>query len=500
MRTVFFSHETKKGFTLLELVVVLAISGLIFGGLWGLLTSGSAQLQSQSAAQQYRKAIDATRRMLSSGVAVDGSGANDFDPDSYCPSSSNPGCTNTPVALSLDVLTDTQNGFLSPNFAHLTGGSYYDSYGHQIQIMIRKLDNSNRRWQFMVYSTIPSGMQEISDKSGAQIAALIGADGGFVYSADTEGCLTGTSAANKACGAFNSFAILLSDMGVANGSGRVATLSFTSDSTLTDAPWLMRLDDPNDIFNTMSANLDFKTSAGLKLMMKGNTLNMGDDDDAATSWTAGAFNMNGAQFNMRSGTINMNAAGGPDTGGGIIDMDSGTITNLGGASVCPSAPCHLSGGNTTFGFNDLDINTSQGINITTGGASVNINTTGAPSDIALDIQATGKAEIFQAGQFIYSSDMRLKQNIRPIPNALDKILKLRGMNYEWGTNHAKDVGLLAQDVQKVFPELVTDTEGAKGIDYGKLIAPMVEAIRQLKQENDTLRARLNTVEGQLSSH
>jgi prepilin-type N-terminal cleavage/methylation domain-containing protein len=491
MRRFHSSHEA-KGFTLLELVVVLAISGLIFGGLWGLLTSGNAQLQAQSAAQQYRKAIDATRRMLSAGVPVDG-----FDPDDYCPSTSNPSCANTPVALALSVLTDTDNGFLSTNFAHLSSGNYFDSYGHQIQIMIRKIDNTNRRWQFMVYSTPPAGVDDISDKSGAQVSALIGADGGFVYDQETEGCLSGTSPADKSCGAFNSFAIALTDMGVASGSGRVATLSFTSDNTLSDAPWLMRLDDPNDVFNTMSADLDFKSGAGLALRMRGNALNMAAD--ATDTSGGGAFNVNGGQFNMRTGTINMNAGGG--TSGGVINMDSGSITNLGGPSpgACstPSA-CHLSGADVTFAFNDVIMNVSQGVAVNLTNATMTVDTTAA-DDIALTVTGTGKADIFQAGQFIYSSDMRLKENVRPIPNALQKVLTLRGMDYEWRTNHAKDVGLLAQDVEKVFPELVSNVGGTKGVDYGKLIAPMVEAIRQLKQENDNLRTKLDAMEKRLPS-
>jgi hypothetical protein len=214
--------------------------------------------------------------------------------------------------------------------------------------------------------------------------------------------------------------------------------------------------------------------------------------------------VNGGEFNMRGGDINMNASA-STTGGGDINMAEGTIFNLGGTSSCPTtggwgSACQLSGAGVRLGFTSTVLTSSSGgvdVRLAPGFSLVVRNEPQDTSTIVLDMVGQGRANTFQAGQFIYTSDMRLKHNIRPIPNALDKVLALRGVKYDWNTNNASDVGLLAQDVEKVFPELVSQTDGNKGIDYGKMVAPLVEAIRQLKKENDALRAKIDTMEKRL---
>ena len=91
------------------------------------------------------------------------------------------------------------------------------------------------------------------------------------------------------------------------------------------------------------------------------------------------------------------------------------------------------------------------------------------------------------------SDGRLKNVEGPLLGALDKILQIHGVYYNWkdpatyGTG--RQVGIIAQDVQKVYPELVsTDAAGKLSADYQKLVAPIIEALRELKADNDNLRA------------
>jgi hypothetical protein len=101
------------------------------------------------------------------------------------------------------------------------------------------------------------------------------------------------------------------------------------------------------------------------------------------------------------------------------------------------------------------------------------------------------------------SDRRFKQNITPLASALDKVAKLQGVTFTW--NRAafptrnfpigKEIGLIAQDVEPIIPEVVqTDADGYKSITYDKLTAMLIEAVKELKQKNslqDSLLQALN---------
>jgi len=99
-----------------------------------------------------------------------------------------------------------------------------------------------------------------------------------------------------------------------------------------------------------------------------------------------------------------------------------------------------------------------------------------------------------AGALTQNSDMTLKTDVANIPDALEKISRLRGVSYQWkdpqrGTE--RQLGLLAQEVEKIFPEVVsTQADGTKGVAYTSLIGPLIESIKELKADNDNLRAEL----------
>jgi hypothetical protein len=85
----------------------------------------------------------------------------------------------------------------------------------------------------------------------------------------------------------------------------------------------------------------------------------------------------------------------------------------------------------------------------------------------------------------------LKTDIATIDSALEKIVSLRGTTFRWkdkGNGEDLQMGVIAQEVEAVFPEAVsTDDEGFKSVAYGKLIAPLIEAVKELKTKNDYLR-------------
>ena len=94
-----------------------------------------------------------------------------------------------------------------------------------------------------------------------------------------------------------------------------------------------------------------------------------------------------------------------------------------------------------------------------------------------------------------SSDKALKKNIQPLENALDKISALDGIYFDWieGTRESEltseqQIGVIAQQVEEVFPELVgTGANGYKFVRYQKLVAPLIEAVKTLKAENEALK-------------
>jgi hypothetical protein len=93
-----------------------------------------------------------------------------------------------------------------------------------------------------------------------------------------------------------------------------------------------------------------------------------------------------------------------------------------------------------------------------------------------------------------SSDVRLKENISTIENSLQKVQNLRGVNFTWKSEPemGKRIGFIAQEVEKVIPELVftNEVDGYKGVNYAEMSAVLVEAVKELKTENDTLKKQL----------
>ena len=97
------------------------------------------------------------------------------------------------------------------------------------------------------------------------------------------------------------------------------------------------------------------------------------------------------------------------------------------------------------------------------------------------------------------SDLRWKKNVDPLTNSLHNILKLQGVNYEWKTEEYKDqgfsegkqLGLIAQDVEKIIPELVyTNDDGYKSVSYEKLTAVLVEGMKEQQEQIETQKNQI----------
>ena len=87
------------------------------------------------------------------------------------------------------------------------------------------------------------------------------------------------------------------------------------------------------------------------------------------------------------------------------------------------------------------------------------------------------------------SDERLKENKTAVENALGIIMSLNVYNFKWKGTNIEDTGLLAQEVEKVFPQAVKIVEnGIKVIDHNKLIALIIKAIKEIKEEINNLKS------------
>jgi hypothetical protein len=114
--------------------------------------------------------------------------------------------------------------------------------------------------------------------------------------------------------------------------------------------------------------------------------------------------------------------------------------------------------------------------------------------VSFKIDSSGNAT-FAGDVVAYGSpsDKRLKENIKPIESALDKVSKLQGVTFDWKKSDSildikEDIGFIAQDVQKVIPELVRENEDGMLSMRHQGIAPiLLEAIKELKAEIEELK-------------
>jgi hypothetical protein len=103
-----------------------------------------------------------------------------------------------------------------------------------------------------------------------------------------------------------------------------------------------------------------------------------------------------------------------------------------------------------------------------------------------------------------SSDARLKRDVRPFGAVLDRVAKLEPVHFTWRVDEfparhfdrAENTGLIAQDVERLFPDLVsTDDRGFRQVNYGELPYLTLAAVKELKAENDALRVRVEAGDG-----
>lgn len=127
-----------------------------------------------------------------------------------------------------------------------------------------------------------------------------------------------------------------------------------------------------------------------------------------------------------------------------------------------------------------------------------LQTTDSPTFAGLtvsgSINATGDITAY------HSSDKRLKDNITPIPFAIDKVMQISGNTFDWNNlseNNGADVGVIAQEIESVLPQLVVDRDtGYKAVRYDKIVALLIEAVKEQQSEINELRRSIDRLKEQ----
>ena len=95
-----------------------------------------------------------------------------------------------------------------------------------------------------------------------------------------------------------------------------------------------------------------------------------------------------------------------------------------------------------------------------------------------------------AGTLTQNSDASLKENVKEIDNALSKVKQLQGVEFNKIGNNKKEIGVIAQDVEKVLPELVLEEDGVKSVAYGNITAVLIEAIKEQQEQIEQLKKQI----------
>ncbi|HUI42067.1 MAG TPA: tail fiber domain-containing protein [Terriglobia bacterium] len=199
--------------------------------------------------------------------------------------------------------------------------------------------------------------------------------------------------------------------------------------------------------------------------------------DSAVGFVAGQTNTTGAfdtflGANAQPGSGNLFGA----TAIGACATVSASYTLVLGAPA---------GGGGSVCSGETPLNTMVGIDV------------GDPSNILTVLQGGGHA--ISDGWDVYSS-RRWKSDIRPLQGALGKVQHLRGVSYTYTANGKHDIGMIAEEVGKVVPEVVSyedNGKDARGIDYARLTALLVEAVKQQQAEIGHQQAEINLLKSEV---
>ena len=272
--------------------------------------------------------------------------------------------------------------------------------------------------------------------------------------------------------------------------------------------------------------LSNSTISGVSLGANLNTLTLNTSGTGLSGSTT--YNgSSGTTFTVTSNATNSNTAStivardgsGNFSAGTITAALSGTASNATGVSGYGSVGVNVIAGNwpgaAYWGMGSYDTSTvhrlridqvasnnyglawagATDVSLYLGASALVLTSSNYSSYSAFTGQITGSSlsvtGIATATDFNSTSDINLKTNIQPILSPLSKLLQLNGITFNWKKDNRPSVGVIAQDVEKVFPELVNENDEFKTVNYDGLIGLLIEAIKEQQKEIEELKKHIN---------
>lgn len=262
----------------------------------------------------------------------------------------------------------------------------------------------------------------------------------------------------------------------------------------------MMLDNSGNTFINRPINgaIHFREGNGNDQM----TINSGGFVSIGTTPLAGWLGVSAPNADVGSGSIGIEALGGSTS-------STGSVPQRGGAGVSGLGGNALTSGNTAgqgiyaAGGQGSVAGSFGGFGIEAFGGTNGDGSLARAGEFHGDVEITGCLSVSGSLSGTCQSDVRLKKNIQPFPAMLNKLVQLQPVSYYWRADEfpqyrfssSRTSGLIAQDVEKIFPEMVSvDKGGFKRVNYSVLPYLMLQAMRELKAQNDTLQERLKAEE------
>ena len=483
-----------NGFTLIEMAIVLGIVGVLGAGLFRLLSTSNQQNKDLVTAQQHQSLINAVTGYLASANGQ-------LWIKTLGPPNLGLPAANLLLPTNFSTCAGSPTGFcdyLPPGFISTTTNPYGQDY--QIQVLKDSTPSGTIpiTYSFMIIATTPGIV--VPDADGGRISSLIGGDGGFIYSSPL---VCGVAAPNV-CGTMGAWSVIATAYGFTvpqAPAGSVVSRTFISSASAAgSAPWLARLNQGDTAaagsisytYNTMSTDLymgvpaagtydlymypDTVYPANPKTGGQGvNNIHLFDGSLLVEGATSAPATVGSIDFaNSQGGAINLHNSG------QIIGLS--TSANF-GPSISLQVPAGYMNGNGT----------GTPVSLITLGAGCTILNALYPSCLPALTVSTGDVSVggeLLATKILSTSDERLKINIQPIKTPLNDLMKIEAVSFTLKESGSKGMGVTAQNLEKTYPELVSENGGKKYVDYNGLIGPLIGAVQELKDQNDVLRAQL----------